>query len=241
MRRQERPRARRACAFQSITAGVLPPRQQQVLGHRHAGRQREVLVDHADAQRARDDRVGDVLLAPVDQDAALLRRAGSPSRTSPACSCRRRSRPAARARCRARTLHRHAVQRGEAAEALGQLVGVERQRAGRRRGSMGRSGVGHGAHAPAPRAAPRDGACAPNTPPCIVIIFSAASWLPGSVARGAVRQQQALEAAVVGLAHGGVHADVGGDAGEDQVARCRACAAPARGRWRRTSPCPACR
>ena len=34
----------------------------------------------------------------------------------------------------------------------------------------------------------------------------------------AVRQQQALEAAVVGLAHGGVHADVGGDAGEDHVA-----------------------
>jgi hypothetical protein len=46
--------------------------QQQVLGHRHARRQREVLVDHADAQRARDDRIGDVLLAAVDQDAAGL-------------------------------------------------------------------------------------------------------------------------------------------------------------------------
>ena len=33
----------------------------------------------------------------------------------------------------------------------------------------------------------------------------------------AVLQQQALEAAVVGLAHGRVHADVGGDAGEDDV------------------------
>jgi hypothetical protein len=35
----------------------------------------------------------------------------------------------------------------------------------------------------------------------------------------AVFQQQALEAAVVGLAHGGVHADVGRDAGEHDVAQ----------------------
>ena len=33
----------------------------------------------------------------------------------------------------------------------------------------------------------------------------------------AILQQQAFEAAVVGLAHGGVHADVGGDAGQDDV------------------------
>ena len=33
----------------------------------------------------------------------------------------------------------------------------------------------------------------------------------------AILQQQAFEAAVVGLAHGGVDADVGGDAGEDDV------------------------
>ena len=40
----------------------------------------------------------------------------------------------------------------------------------------------------------------------------------GRVGRaGAVGQDQALVAAVVGLAHGGVHADVGGDAGQDQV------------------------
>ena len=36
--------------------------------------------------------------------------------------------------------------------------------------------------------------------------------------RAAIRQQQALVAAVVGVAHRGVHADVGGDAGEDDVA-----------------------
>ena len=35
--------------------------------------------------------------------------------------------------------------------------------------------------------------------------------------RGAVRQQQAFEAAVVGVAHRGVDADVGRDAGQDQV------------------------
>ena len=33
----------------------------------------------------------------------------------------------------------------------------------------------------------------------------------------AILQQQAFEAAVVGLAHGGVHADVGGDAGQHDV------------------------
>src|SRR5271154_3252333 len=34
----------------------------------------------------------------------------------------------------------------------------------------------------------------------------------------AIRQQQAFKAAIVGLAHRGVHAHVGGDAGEHQVA-----------------------
>ena len=33
----------------------------------------------------------------------------------------------------------------------------------------------------------------------------------------AILEQQALEAAIVGLAHGGVHADVGGDAGQGEV------------------------
>ena len=70
-----------------------------------------------------------------------------------------------------------------------------------------------------PRAASRaaEGATAPKTPPCIVTIFSAASWLPGSVAPVQSREDQALVAAVVGLAHRRVHADVGRDAGEDDV------------------------
>ena len=38
-------------AAQSITNGMLAPRQHQVLGDGHVGDQREVLIDHADAQR----------------------------------------------------------------------------------------------------------------------------------------------------------------------------------------------
>ncbi len=57
----------------------------------------------------------------------------------------------------------------------------------------------------------------------------------------AILQQQALEAAVVGVAHGRVHANVGRDAGQDQVLDAQAVQASAPGRWRRTSPCPACR
>ncbi len=41
-------------------------------------------------------------------------------------------------------------------------------------------GPGHADPSAASRA--EDGAIAPNTPPCMVIIFSAASWLSGSVA-----------------------------------------------------------
>ena len=58
---------------------------------------------------------------------------------------------------------------------------------------------------------------------------------------GAVAEQQALVAAVVGLAHRRVHAHVGGDAGEHEVGDAVARAAAGRGRWRRTRPCPACR
>ena len=61
-------------------------------------------------------------------------------------------------------------------------------------------------------------ATAPNTPLCIVTIFRAALVVAVVGGAAAVGQQQALEAAVVGLAHGGVHADVGGDAGEHEVA-----------------------
>ena len=58
---------------------------------------------------------------------------------------------------------------------------------------------------------------APNTPPCILIICSAAVWLPGSVGAAAVGQKQALEAAIVGISHRCMDADIGGDAGQDEV------------------------
>ena len=70
-------------------------------------------------------------------------------------------------------------------------------------------------------AAPRSGVAlsdtAPNTPPCIFTILIAATWLPRSVAPQQSSSTQAFEAAVVRLAHRGVHADVRGDAGQDQV------------------------
>src|SRR5687768_12966997 len=71
--------------------------------------------------------------------------------------------------------HRHVIECGEAAKALGQLIGFQRHGAG---------GDGHDRvrdHAIASSTA-AEAACAPNTPPCIVIIFNAASWLPWSVA-----------------------------------------------------------
>src|SRR5258706_1441953 len=39
----------------------------------------------------------------------------------------------------------------------------------------------------------------------------------GEIALGGVLHQEALEAAIVGLAHGALHADLGGDSGEDEV------------------------
>ena len=61
------------------------------------------------------------------------------------------------------------------------------------------------------------------------------------VGADAVREHEALEAAVVGLADGGVHAHLGRDAGHDEAGRCRGCAGSARGRSRRRRPCRACR
>ena len=57
----------------------------------------------------------------------------------------------------------------------------------------------------------------PNTPFCIFTILIAAAWLPASVAAQQSSRMQALVAAIVPLAHGRVDADVGGDAGQDQV------------------------
>ena len=58
---------------------------------------------------------------------------------------------------------------------------------------------------------------APNTPPCILTILSGAVVIAPVGGAAAILEQQALEAAIVGFAHRGVDADVGGDAGEHEV------------------------
>ena len=63
----------------------------------------------------------------------------------------------------------------------------------------------------------------------------------GKVALGRVLGEQAFVAAVVGLAHGRLHADLGGDAGEDQLLRRRAASARRRSRSHRRRPCRASR
>ena len=106
--------------------------QQQVLRHRHAGRQREVLVDHADAERARHHGGGDVLLTPVGDHRAFVRplEAGDAfhQRALAGAVLAQQGMHAA-----GRHLHRHVVQRCQATEALGELVGLQRHRACRPR------------------------------------------------------------------------------------------------------------
>ena len=74
-----------------------------------------------------------------------------------------------------RDLHRHAVHRGEAAEPLGQLEGLERQRPyGRSEGAYRLIHADTLLAAPSASSTAADSATAPNTPPCIVTILSAA-------------------------------------------------------------------
>ena len=60
-------------------------------------------------------------------------------------------------------------------------------------------------------------------PPCALIISSADALELGEVGGDAVLEHQAVVAAVVGLAHRGVDADLGGDAADDEL--CDAAAA----------------
>ncbi len=77
---------------------------------------------------ARHDGVGDVLLAPVDQDAALLRALEARHALHQRALARA---VLAKQRMHGAGLdaHRHAVHGGEGAEAFGELVGVERESA----------------------------------------------------------------------------------------------------------------
>ena len=77
--------------------------------------------------------------------------------------------------------------------------------------------------------------------PCARIISIAAALKCGKIARRRVLDQQAFVAAIVGLAHRGLHADLGGHASEHELRDCRAPSASPRRRSRRTCPCRACR
>ena len=116
-------------------------------------------------------------------------------------------------------LQRHLIERGELAEALGHVERFDAERllrGGRRRQAAGRDERRHLAHAMASmNFAESD--TAPNTPPCILIILMACVVVALVGRAAAILQQQAFEAAIVGLAHGGVDADIGGDAGEHDI------------------------
>jgi len=62
-----------------------------------------------------------------------------------------------------------------------------------------------------------ESATAPKTPPCILIIFSAARSIARIGGAGAVREHQAFVAAVVRLAHRRMDAHVRGDAREHDI------------------------
>ena len=81
----------------------------------------------------------------------------------------------------------------------------------------------------------------PKMPPCALIIAQAHLVELREIGGAAVAEHDAAVAAVVGLAHGGVDAHLGGDAARPAGSRCRGCAASARGRSGRTRPCRACR
>jgi hypothetical protein len=100
-----------------------------------------VLVDHADAERARDDRCRDVALAAVDDDRAAVGplRAGDALDERALAGAVLAEQRVHRSR---RYLHRDAVQRREGAETLRQLDRLERERAGRRQDGIERRGHG---------------------------------------------------------------------------------------------------
>ena len=58
----------------------------------------------------------------------------------------------------------------------------------------------------------------PKMPPCALIISRPMRWNSGKYEPTQSESDEALVAAVVGLAHGGVHAHLGGDAGDQQLA-----------------------
>ena len=139
-------------------------RQHEILGDRHRRHQREVLVDHAEAERVGVLRIGDGLLAASDQDVALggaviAHDALDQRRLAGAVLAEQRMEGAWS------DLQRDIVEREKIAKAHRHGDGIEAEGArGRRRFADD--------HEIAPISA-SEVATAPNTPPCILIIFSA--------------------------------------------------------------------
>ena len=119
----------------------MPTCEQQVFRHTHSRGQREVLVDHANAQAACHDGVGHVALAPVDDDAALL----GLLKTRHTFDQRAFASPVFAQQCMDSAWldpHRHLVHGGETAKAFGQVHGFQRHRACRYgQGTNGMRGV----------------------------------------------------------------------------------------------------
>ncbi len=139
--------------------------------------------------------------------------AASTSGPRPFAQCRGARRVPGRV---ARHLRTRVVVEGRATGVIVALLAPQpRERVVERR-ARGAAGDGRG-HAPSADKSADDGATAPNTPPCIVTIFKRGEVVVVVGGAGAVGEQQALVAAVVGVAHRRVHAHVGGDAGEHEV------------------------
>jgi hypothetical protein len=62
----------------------------------------------------------------------------------------------------------------------------------------------------------RESVTHPKIPPCALIMARPDGVELGEIGRAAIAGHDAAKAAVVGLAHGRVHADLGGDAADDQ-------------------------
>ena len=151
-------------------------RQHEILRNRHGRHEREVLIDHAEAERVRGARIVDDLLPVIDHQLAVVglvvaHDALDERRFAGAVLAKERMERAGP------HLQRHLIERGELAEAFDDIERFDAERllrGSRRRQAAGRDERRHLAHAMASmNFAESD--TVPNTPPCILIILMAAS------------------------------------------------------------------
>ena len=157
--------------------GHVVARHDQVLRHRHARHQREVLVDHADAERVGIVRGANGLLARSHHDLAGVGLVVADQALHERALARAVF-PEERVEGARRDARRHVLEGGDAAEALGHADDLHADGAIRaflsHCGRDRRRTVGHQASAVTTGTRSVERATAPNTPPCIVIILTAA-------------------------------------------------------------------